>query len=76
MTKLEEKRLFDFIQPKDLVKIMGNIFEVEKISDKKAVLSYENGTRLKDVIIYVTEVYKLNVQGNYICVWRGEIKNE
>lgn len=72
MTK-EEKILFDFIQPKDLVKIMGNIFEVEEINDTKAVLSYENGARLKDIISCVTEVYKINVIGDYHKVWeRGE----
>ena len=77
MTKLEEKRLFDFIQPKDLVKIMGNIFEVEEINDTKAVLSYENGARLKDIISCVTEVYKINVRGDYHKVWeRGEEHND
>ena len=72
MTK-EEKTLFDFIQPKDLVKILGNIFEVEEIGGTKAVLSYQNGTRLKDIISLVTEVYKINVRGDYHKVWeRGE----
>lgn len=71
MTKLEET-LIDFIQPKDLVKIMGNIFEVEEIWDTKVVLSYANGTKLKDIITYVNEVYKLNIKGDYICVWRKD----
>ena len=71
MTK-EEKTLFDFIQPKDLVKILGNIFEVEEIGGTKEVLSYENGMRLKDIISLVTEVYKINVRGDYHKVWEKE----
>lgn len=71
MTK-EEKTLFDFIQPKDLVKILGNIFEVEEIGGTKAVLSYQNGTRLKDIISCVTEVYKINFKGDYHKVWEKE----
>ena len=66
----EEQKLIDFIQPKDLVKIRGNIFEVEEIWDTKIILYF--GLPLKDIITYVDEVYKLNTKGDYICVWRKE----
>ena len=66
----EEQILIDLIQPKDLIKMMGKIFEVDEIWDTKVVLYY--GLTLKDVITYVNEVYRLNIKGDYICVWRRD----
>lgn len=76
MSRLTNEDLFNFIQSKDLVKIMGNIFEVEEICDVKMVLSYENGVALNKVISYVTEVYKLNNHNDYLKVWERVDKNE
>lgn len=65
-----EQTLIDFIQPNDLIKMMGRIFTVDEIWDTKVVLYY--GLPLKATITYVTEVYKLNLKGDYICVWRRD----